>query len=244
MTEKKQKFLQWQTIFNNLSPRRIYGRLIKEFIYARKYKKEERKHDLVELNIKPWGFAANYSLLYFLVRFLFEEKPKNILELGSGETTKIINRYLKKSNPAQGVVLEHNQEWYENMKELYDAQTLDYVNCPLVPMEVKDTSCKWYDFDFKDNTEAFNLVLIDGPYGTPRNSRMGCLQYLTQIIDPSDFIIVFDDASRKGERDTIKLTAELLQKAEINYLRFELHGCKQQTCFTSGNYEEFMKEIT
>src|SRR5687768_15072305 len=45
----------------------------------------------IPLNVGRW--AANYSLLYILYRILNEIKPENLLELGLGETTKMLQAY-------------------------------------------------------------------------------------------------------------------------------------------------------
>ena len=66
----------------------------------------------VPLNVGRW--AANYSLLYILYRTLNEIKPQNILELGLGETTKMIQAYKQFHNKeACCTTIEQNEEWIE-----------------------------------------------------------------------------------------------------------------------------------
>jgi hypothetical protein len=48
-----------------------------------------------------------------------------------------------------------------------------------------------------------------------------------------DFIIVFDDAERKGEKTTIAQVKELLSEQKIEFFCFERNGIKRQHVITS-----------
>ncbi len=64
----------------------------------------------IPLNVGRW--AANYSLFYVLYRILNEIKPQNILELGLGETTKMIQAYKEFHNKeASCTAVEQDKEW-------------------------------------------------------------------------------------------------------------------------------------
>jgi len=235
-----------KTILNQLSPKMLYGLFVKEIIYQSKFKKLLKQKNWNDIKIKPRGYAANCSLLYFLVKLLNEKKPNKILELGSGETTKLMFRYVKENNNSDVIVLEDNIDWFNNIKENFIAERFNYLCKPLEELEVNDRICNWYSYDFSDlnqQEKKFNLVLIDGPKGIRRFSRLGITNYLPAILDQNDFIIIFDDSSRKGEEDTISVLLEKFDATGLEYIKFNLYGSKKQTCIASSNYQNFLDSL-
>lgn len=228
-----------KTVLNQLSPNMLYGLFVKEFIYQSKFKKLLKRKNWDDIKIKPWGYAANWSLLYFLIKLLDEKKPNKILELGSGETTKLLFRYIKENISSDVIVLEDNIEWFNNNKMNFIAERFSYLCKPLKELEVNKRICNWYSYDFLDLSQQekkFNLVLIDGPKGIRRFSRLGIIKYLPDILDQTNYIIIFDDSSRKGEEDTIKIVLEKFDTIGLEYNKFNLYGIKKQTCIVSSNF--------
>ena len=61
----------------------------------------------LSLNIGRW--AGNYAFFYLLNRILFETKPKRILELGLGESSKLISVYIENILVnSEHLIFEHN----------------------------------------------------------------------------------------------------------------------------------------
>lgn len=228
-----------KTILNQLSPRMLYGLFVKEFIYQSKFRKLLKRKNWDSLKIKPGGFAANYSLLYFLTKLLEDKKPNKTLELGSGETTKLLFRYVKENIASDTIVLEDNIEWYNDIKENFIAERFSYLCKPLKEVEVNDRICNWFSYDFSNlnqQEKKFNLVLIDGPRGTRRFSRLGIAKYLPDILDQTNFVVIFDDSSRKGEEDTIRIVLDKFDAIGLDYTKFDLYGSKKQTCIASSGF--------
>ena len=100
--------------------------------------------------------------LWTLVQILEEQKPKKILEFGSGSSTMIFADYAAK-NGAEVVSVESDEGWAEkartylagndNVKIVF-AKAFGFAN--LTPPQLK------YDINFD---ETFDLVFIDGPGG-------------------------------------------------------------------------------
>ncbi len=217
----------------------LYGLFVKEFIYQSKFKKLLIQKNWNDIKIKPRGYAANCSLLYFLVKLLVEKRPNKILELGSGETTKLLFRYVKENSSSDVLVLEDNIGWYNNIKQNFIAERFSYICKPLAELEVDDRLCNWYSYDFLElnqQEKKFNLILIDGPKGVRRFSRFGIVKYFFDIIDKDNFLIIFDDSSRKGEEDTINYLLQLFDEKKVDYTKFDLYGSKKQTCIASENF--------
>ena len=232
------KIIHPLTIFYHLTPKMLYGIIFKEIKYLRKFKQLLQQMNWDDLKIKTGGYAANGSFLYHLLKIYSHIKPKRILELGSGETSKLLCRFISENEKASGVILEDNLDWYESHKEFFSKEKVSYKFCPLIEVIIDEKTVKWYDYSFPDISEKnkFNLIIIDGPKGTNYYSRAGILLYLTKIIDKEDFILIFDDTSRKGEVETIKLTRKILHESGINFQESEFFGSKKQTCFYSRKY--------
>ncbi len=235
-----------KTCLNRLSPNMLYGLFVKEFIYQAKFRKLLTQKNWTDLKIEPRGYAANCSLLYFLIKFLDEKKPNKVLELGSGQTTKLLFRYVKENSNSYVLVLEDNIEWFNNIKRNFISERFSYLHKPLEELEVNDRMCNWYSYDFANinqQEKKFNLVLIDGPKGIRRFSRLGITKFLLEIIDQNNFVIIFDDSSRKGEEDTIKILLEKFDSIGLDYIKFNLYGSKKQTCFASNNHQIFFDNL-
>lgn len=194
----------------------------------------------VPLNVGRW--AANYSLFYILYRSLNELRPMNILELGLGETTKMIQAYKQFHNKeSHCITVEQSNEWIEIKlndgisKEFIDIikadvekinikgfQTLAYINLPelLIP-----------------KTKKINLILIDGPWGSNNYSRYNIIELVTKGFLDDDFIIILDDYERQGERETFSNLKEALVKGNFNFVVGNYFGEKGQVIITCKKFE-------
>src|SRR5712692_2100944 len=106
----------------------------------------------------PVGVAASYSLMYLLCRIVSEHELATIVELGSGQTTLLLDRI--KNAATRHICYEHNEFWYDHLKSRL--QHCDYRLRRLVPGREDGIDYSWYD-----NVEYcdFDLLLIDGPGG-------------------------------------------------------------------------------
>ena len=49
---------------------------------------------------------------------------------------------------------------------------------------------------------TFDVVLVDSPHGRPRRSRWAALELLDRRL-ADEFLVIFDDAQRQGEMETV-----------------------------------------
>ncbi|MHA1213004.1 MAG: hypothetical protein ACTSSH_11130, partial [Candidatus Heimdallarchaeota archaeon] len=185
----------------------------------------------------PDGFAGNASLLYMLLKMLYREQPKTVLELGSGQSTLFTSRYTEANDKAKLLVLEDYEEWHERFKsKVVKNDRIRFIHSPLEEIKIKNRKCLWYSTKIlAEEDTKYQLILVDGPIGTYRFSRVGILNFIPKILDPENFTIIFDDTSRKGELDTIRLLKKILRKNNIQFSTFKAYGSKRQTCITSPN---------
>src|SRR5918996_1268758 len=97
----------------------------------------------------PVGPAANYTLLYLLFRVIRENRLETIVELGSGQSTILIDRI--KPPGTRHVCYEDDPYWFDRVR--HDLTDTDYRLRPLASVEIEGRGHKWYsdveptDFD-------------------------------------------------------------------------------------------------
>ena len=176
----------------------------------------------------PVGAAAGYSLMYLLFRIVDEHHLDRIVEFGSGQSTLLIDR-LKKPR-TKHVCYEHDPEWWSWLRgQLKDT---DYRLRPLVAMAGNGKSYAWYD---DVEPMDFDCLLVDGPGGVERYSRVGCRDIIERN-GRTDFVIVFDDAERPGEKETIAQVCNLLRKKGLDIKVNYLWGRAKQAVITTGRF--------
>lgn len=194
------------------------------------------------------GAFAGPTLQLFLLKCLRFVGPRRILELGSGQTTKVLAAY-HRANPGTHVVtLEQDEAWAKILlpQITIDGVRHDYRLCPLedrtlaVPGVAEPIRTQWYSGATDLSTQRFDLILVDGPnhggHGTDfvPYSRAGLLEYIPSILD-DNWVMIFDDADRYGDIMTITAFQAILHEAGRAHFRFELHGEKTQSVFCSAS---------
>lgn len=83
----------------------------------------------------------------------------------------------------------------------------------------------------------FNLIIVDGPVRGGKNlPRTNILDVIENGNLDDDFIIIIDDSSRQGEKNTILKVENLLSNKDIKYTKFTRSGIKEQTIIISNGY--------
>lgn len=148
----------------------------------------------------PVQSAANYGLLYILMRAITEMGCSTVLELGAGQTTRFLGALQLQRPELQVTTLESDKDWHERVSKMVSHKV---VHRPLVRREIEGVEVDAYvDIDPLEDRK-FDLVLIDGPRGSKRNSRWTSLEILSGHL-AKEFMVIFDDAERIGEQDTIR----------------------------------------
>jgi predicted O-methyltransferase YrrM len=182
----------------------------------------------IENTFYPVGAAASYSLMYLLARTLQELPVGDIVELGSGQTTLLIDRVRRADG--RHVTYENNAVWAEHLAT--QLRRCDYRHRPLTTQHHGAISFEGYaDLE----PQRFDLLLVDGPNGTDHRSRFSCVP-LIDTNPATEFMVIIDDASRPGEQETISEIASLLQRKGIDFKLNGLHGRTSQAVFTTPRF--------
>lgn len=211
-----------------------------EIIWANVFHDSIRGIDYLEklpLNIGKW--AGNYAFFYVLHRVLSDYQPKRIIEFGLGESSKFISNYLaNKLLSSEHTIVEHDELWKSKFEKSFQLNNRTSLNIlPLVQKNINGFMVNSYeDLDKKINSK-FDLYVVDGPFGSERFSRYDIISLLKSLEEGDDFVIIFDDCDRLGEKDTLNDVYELLKEKNVPYLTGEYKSNKTVTLITTPAYK-------
>jgi predicted O-methyltransferase YrrM len=152
--------------------------------------------------------AADFAMLFGLYRVLERFRPKSILELGAGESTRMIAQYTNTFADSTCLTIDHNPYWIELIKENFPLAK-DRHTCKtaeLVAQTFENQPIKVYknlDEIAKAHAESYDLIIVDGGDSSDNFSRLSVLRCL-DLLAPT-FTILIDDLDRNGEGHLLQL---------------------------------------
>ena len=207
-------------------PAAMYGQ---ELLYERLFANALTRLGL-ENRYYATGGAASFSLLYLLLRTVTELPVRRVVEFGCGQSSLLLDA-LQQLRPIEITTLEHDREWAQHIQQQvkYDITCAD-----LVERVVRGRRISTYDTDAGLDTPP-DLLLVDGPHASPKYSRWGMLQWVERELG-EDFLILFDDANRRGEIDTIEETLHLLRAQGRTFRTRFYYSVKWQFVIADGKF--------
>ena len=175
-------------------------------------------------------WAVGYQYLYVVYRILNEVKPRRVLELGLGQSTRLLGQYAAHNPEVQHTVVEHDPNWIQFFQQDFGLSK----NSQIVQLEREYKQFKEDDrvlafSNFKETFvgQKFDFISIDAPLGGEAivYARIDILDLIPDSLAES-FIIVLDDFNRQGEKNTIKVLEEKLKETGITYVRGVYSGQK------------------
>ena len=183
--------------------------------------------------------AISYLGLYLLYRVLDEMKPKSILEMGLGQSTKMISQFVSQDQQRIHYVVENNKDWaafYLNNNTVPQNTKLTMLTAEIRPF--KSANVRAYK-DFKETfgTKRFDYIAIDGPgsYDMKKYSRIDVLSILPDCLN-SSFVITLDDAQRNPEKATAREVCSALDAAHIKYRFTTYYGLRGVALWASEDW--------
>jgi predicted O-methyltransferase YrrM len=182
------------------------------------------------------GAAANYGLLYAIIRAIKELRFNTIVELGAGQSTLLFDALARAAlTKARILTIEHDRSWAHHIASKVKHR-VEVVQ--LVDKRVGKHIVHGYDLTDALNVETIDFLLIDGPPNYPlpnRNSRLGALELIKKI-NKQDFLIIVDDAERAGERLLSNAIHGELDQQGISFKKGSVVSNKRQDIFAGGSY--------
>lgn len=148
---------------------------------------------------------------------------RTILEFGSGLSTILMARMIKKNNiPCIIYSVEHDKKWLDSLNSTLLNENISEnvvtIHAPLTSLKKSKNNLEWYDEEilikYLPKNRLFDLVIIDGPPAHEKSkslSRYPALPFIKEKLNKS-YSIYVDDASRNGEQEVMKFWKE-----ELNY---------------------------
>jgi hypothetical protein len=213
---------------------------LKELDWANVYHDSIRGKSYIEnlsLNIGRW--AGNYAFFYVLNRIMHDFKPKKIIELGLGESTKFVSSCIKGINyDCEYIIIEQSKEWKSYFETNFVLPKKTYIK--YYPTETKNI--QGFDVNiYKDLNKLNNfnadLYIIDGPKGSKRFSRYDIYFLAEKFNKHSEFIILLDDCQRQGEEDTFSDLQKLFKEKGISYFVAKYSGIKTLKLIVTSKYK-------
>jgi predicted O-methyltransferase YrrM len=196
-----------------------------ELFYLEVFNAAAARSGLAVPPLYPVGNAANAGLLYVLFRLLTEFADRHVLEIGAGQSTLLLDALARAGRIASVLTVEADAEWAARI----GAQVEHPVTvAPLRPATVAGIATEVFEVR---PDRRYDIVLVDAPVGTPRHSRWGMLELLEAALGV-EFVVIFDDAERPGERQTI---AEFLARHPEASHAF-VHAMKSQCLVFTPSY--------
>jgi len=187
----------------------------------------------IENRYYPLRNAANYGLLYLILRIVTELPVRRVLEFGCGQSTLLLDD-LARRRALDIASIEHDPVWAARIQ---GRVTHPVSQAPLVGRIVHGAACQCYDLALAGMRGPVDLLIVDGPPGQPRRSRWGVLEYVDALLQ-QNFVIIFDDAHRKGEQDTIAAVLELLEARKVEFTCSITRALRTQFLIAAGAYRE------
>lgn len=184
----------------------------------------EKAVSWVPVPLYPVGGAAGPLLLYLLIRILDEMPVKNILELGAGQSTRLLDAWAQE-NQGHVVTFEHDKLWADTVSSSINQNSTQVLHLPLVEMDTDRGKVNWYacPSDGVLPESGFDLVLVDGPVGSKNLSRYGIVEKVPELMG-KEWVIVWDDLDRLSDLQSFAFFIEKLRANGLKHNHILLDG--------------------
>ena len=185
--------------------------------------------------------AIGYNFAYVMSRILQSMHPKNILELGLGQSSKILNsyfQYYKKEGMVYDIV-EHDHSWADFFREEVSMEDVGlHFNEISMCQEYNDQFYRYEDLDEVLEGKRYHFISIDAPFGYKGNyiGRTDLIKYIPNILE-DDWVIMLDDYERIQEKNAMLLLERQLKKEYVTYHKGIYNGQKDVCILTSENWK-------
>lgn len=176
---------------------------------------------LKDTSFSPGRWAVGYPYLYVMYRVLNEIHPKHILELGLGQSTRMIAQYAAAFNDVEHIVVEDNPEWTEffcHDFSLPKNTKIVMLEQEMIPYKDADAVRVFKGFKETFLWQKFDFISIDAPLGgdMKQYARIDVMNLIPNNLG-ENFVIMVDDCNRVGESNTVKEIEVKLTKLGIPF---------------------------
>ena len=192
---------------------------------------------LKDKTFSPGRWAVGYPYLYVMYRVLNETRPKRILELGLGQSTRMIAQYAAAFQDVEHIVVEQDKTWTEFFAQNTSlSPRTKIVHLPVVETNYldDDRTLVYQDFEKLCEGKKFDLVSSDGPAHSQSHKyrRVELVKLIPDHLADS-FCIILDDFNVQECKNMWKVAKNTFSQMNIPYSEGIYHGDKAVSIFTS-----------
>lgn len=161
------------------------------------------------------GFEITGEEAVFLFHLIRRQRPKLIMELGSGSSTVLFAAALRANGSGRVISIEHDAAHVKHTRALLEqaelADRVQLISAPLSDLALNGRPFQWYDLGshLKTLGDKIDLLFVDGPPGKVQSlSRFPALPMLLPYLSPRATVVV-DDGAREDEVKMVELWREL-----------------------------------
>lgn len=196
---------------------------------------------LKDKTFSPGRWAVGYPYLYVMYRVLNETRPKRILELGLGQSTRMIAQYAAAFQDVEHIVVEHDPEWVEffcNDFPIPKNTKVVMLEREMVPYKDAEAVRVFKGFKETFQGQKFDFISVDAPFGgdMKQYSRIDILNLIPDGLS-ENFVIMVDDCNRVGETNTVKEIENKLNEFKISISSGKYCGRKDCVLTCTENLE-------
>lgn len=160
------------------------------------------------------GSSFRPFCLAHILNDIIVNNRENIIEFGSGISTVLIGRLVKKNKLKTKILsVDHDENWLKVLRKLIEGEKLENVitllHAPLSENKLALENNKWYNVEaLTHSTKNFDydMVIVDGPpawEASKSKSRYPALPFMLDKLS-GKYSIYLDDAQRAGEKAILK----------------------------------------
>ena len=186
--------------------------LLEDKDYKKLYRSELKKLS-AEYGITKFPKFTRYSMPPEIIIEIFKKistnKPKVIVEYGSGSSTILIDTFLDLENLSSSYYsIEHDKTFYNKVSTKVKRAQTRLVFSPIMEYKIFNKAWKWYSMEWVRKIEKIDLLIIDGlPHYIQKHARYPALPLSVNKLDQNS-IIMLDDTHREEEREILELWDE------------------------------------
>lgn len=194
---------------------------------------------LKNTTFSPGRWAVGYPALYVMYRILNEARPKRILELGLGQSTRMIAQYAAAYEDVEHIVVEHDAEWiafFKNDFTLSERTKIVQLDRELVPYKDAEAVRVFKGFREAFTGQRFDFVFVDAPLASDMKqyARIDILSILPECFSNS-FVFMLDDSERRGEQNMLTEIKGIFEEKGIDFCQGRYSGKKDCAVIASPN---------
>lgn len=176
------------------------------------------------------GWAASPDFLLVLAKHVRQEKPKVIIECGSGASSVVLAQCVKLNGEGQVFSLEHDPKYAQKTRELLKQNKLKnyvtVVDASLKKYSRNGKTYQWYSLENLPKLFEIDMLVIDGPpaHVGDKARYLALPKFIDKFSNSCNAFL--DDAGRETERSCIKSWSEEFKRIKVKYIDCE-KGCAQ-----------------